>query len=178
MDAIERSLGEWISVQSSRELYSRQIDIERTELEQMPDEEREELALIYRAKGLDPEAASQLADQLLGDGEQALDTLAREELGIDPAELGGSPSTAAATSFGLFAVGAVVPVLPFVVLSDGAAVALSVALSALVLFALGAATTLMTGRSVAFSGTRQLVVGIAAAAITFGVGRAVGAVVA
>lgn len=168
------ALGEWISVQSSRELYARQIAIESAELEEMPEEEREELALIYRAKGLDQAAAGRLADELLADREQALNTLAREELGIDPDELGGSPWTAATTSFGLFALGAIVPVLPFMVASGDAAVAISIGVSALALFALGAATTLMTGRSVAFSGGRQVVIGVAAAAITFGVGSVVG----
>jgi VIT1/CCC1 family predicted Fe2+/Mn2+ transporter len=171
------ALGEWISVQSSRELYARQIAIEAAELEQIPEEEREELALIYRAKGLDAEAADRLADDLLADRNQALSTLAREELGIDPDQLGGSPWTAAITSFGLFAVGAIIPVIPFLLTSGDAAIAISIAVSAAALFALGAATTLMTGRSVAFSGTRQLVIGLAAAAITFGIGSAVGGAV-
>lgn len=171
------ALGEWISVQSSRELHARQIAIEEAELERIPDEEREELALIYRAKGLDEGAAARLADELLADRGQALQTLAREELGIDPEELGGSPWTAAITSFGLFAVGAIIPVAPFIVGGGDAAVVASIAVSALALFALGAATTLMTGRSVLFSGTRQLVIGVVAAAITFGVGSVIGGVV-
>ena len=171
------ALGEWISVQSSRELFARQIAIEAAELEQMPEEEREELTLIYRAKGLGEAEASRLADQLLSDDTKALDTLAREELGIDPAELGGSPLTAAVTSFGLFSVGAIIPVIPFLLTSGDAAIAISIGLSAIALFALGAATTLMTGRSVAFAGTRQLVIGIAAATVTFGVGSLVGGLV-
>ncbi len=171
------ALGEWISVQSSRELYARQIAIEAAELEQIPEEEREELALIYRAKGLDEGAAGRLADDMLADRSQALNTLAREELGIDPDQLGGSPWTAAITSFGLFAVGAIIPVVPFLFTSGDTAIAISIAVSAAALFALGAATTLMTGRSVAFSGTRQLVIGLAAAAITFGIGSAVGGAV-
>jgi VIT1/CCC1 family predicted Fe2+/Mn2+ transporter len=171
------ALGEWISVQSSRELFARQIAIEAAELEQTPEEEREELALIYQAKGLDAASAGQLADELLADRSHALSTLAREELGIDPDELGGSPWTAAITSFGLFAVGAIIPVLPFLAASGDTAIVISIALSAVALFALGAATTLMTGRSVAFAGTRQLVIGLAAAAITFGIGSAVGGAV-
>jgi len=171
------ALGEWISVQSSRELYARQIAIEAAELEQMPDEERSELVLIYRAKGLDEEAAARLADRLLADSDQALNTLAREELGIDPDELGGSPWTAAITSFGLFAVGAIIPVVPFIVAKGDAAIVASIVLSAVALFALGAATTLMTGRSVVFAGTRQLVIGVAAAAITFSVGSLIGGIV-
>jgi VIT1/CCC1 family predicted Fe2+/Mn2+ transporter len=168
------ALGEWISVQSSRELQERQIAIEAAELERIPDEEREELVLIYRAKGLEPEAAGRLADQLLADRSQALDTLVREELGIDPDELGGSPWTAAITSFGLFAIGAIIPVAPFIFTSGTLAVVISIGLSAAALFGLGAATTLMTGRGVLFSGVRQLVIGVAAAAITFGVGSAIG----
>ena len=171
------ALGEWISVQSSRELQSRQLAIEEAELEEMPEEEREELALIYRAKGLEDAEASRLADQLVADRSKALETLAREELGIDPGDLGGSPWVAAVSSFALFAVGAIVPVAPFVFLSSDAAIPVSIALSALALFALGAATTLMTGRSVLFSGTRQLVIGVAAAAITFGIGSLVGGAV-
>ncbi len=171
------ALGEWISVQSSRELQERQIAVESAELESIPDEERQELALIYRAKGLDPEAADRLADQLLSDRAQALDTLVREELGIDPGELGGSPWTAAITSFGLFAIGAIIPVSPFIFTSGAVAVLISIALSATALFALGAATTLMTGRGVLFSGMRQLVIGVAAAALTFGVGSVIGAAV-
>ncbi len=171
------ALGEWISVQSSRELQERQIAIESAELERIPDEEREELALIYRAKGLDPDAADRLADQLLSDRSQALDTLVREELGIDPGELGGSPWTAAITSFGLFSIGAIIPVSPFIFTSGTVAILISIALSATALFALGAATTLMTGRGVLFSGMRQLVIGVAAAALTFGVGSLIGAAV-
>ena len=168
------ALGEWISVQSSRELNARQVDIERAELEQAPEEEREELALIYQAKGFEPDAARRLASQLLGDRDQALATLAREELGIEPGELGGSPWTAATTSFLLFAAGAVIPILPYLFLGGYAAVAVSIVLSASALFGLGAATTLMTGRGVLFSGGRQLLIGVAAAAVTFGVGSAVG----
>lgn len=170
------ALGEWISVQSSRELNERQLEIERAELAEAPAEEREELALIYRAKGLDPPAAEALADRLIEDRDQALDTLAREELGIEPAELGGSPWTAAGTSFLLFAVGAIIPVLAYLLTSGDAALALSVGLSGAALFGLGAATTLVTGRGVLFSGARQLLIGVAAAAFTFGVGNLLGVV--
>lgn len=172
--AFSMALGEWISVQSSRELYERQIAIEREELEQNPAEEQEELALIYQAKGLPAEQARALAARLIADRPTALDTLAREELGVDPEELGGSAWEAALSSFFLFAVGALVPVLPFLFTSGLAAVALSVALSALGLFGIGAAITLLTGRSVWYSGTRQVLVGLAAAAITFGIGRLIG----
>ncbi|MCX7792517.1 MAG: VIT1/CCC1 family protein [Chloroflexaceae bacterium] len=172
--AFSMALGEWISVQSSRELYERQIAIEREELEQNPAEEQEELALIYQAKGLPEEQARALAARLIADRAIALDTLAREELGVDPEELGGSAWEAGFSSFFLFAVGALVPVLPFLFTSGLPAVALSVVLSALGLFGIGAAITLLTGRSVWYSGMRQVLVGLAAAAITFGIGRLIG----
>jgi VIT1/CCC1 family predicted Fe2+/Mn2+ transporter len=176
--AFSMALGEWISVQSSRELYERQIAIERTELEQIPDEEQEELALIYQAKGLPEAQARELAARLIADRPSALDTLAREELGVDPEELGGSAWEAGLTSFLLFALGAIVPVAPFIFLGGLAAVAASVGLSALGLFGIGAAITLLTGRSVLYSGTRQVLIGLAAAAITFGIGRLIGVAVA
>jgi len=169
------ALGEWISVQSSRELYQRQISIEAQEIRAAPAEEAEELMLIYQAKGLPEEQARALAGRLIGDETSALNTLSREELGIDPEELGGSAWEASATSFVLFALGAVVPVLPFIFLTGMTAVFVSVGLSALALFGIGAAITLMTGRSVLSSGARQVLFGLLAAAITFGIGRLIGA---
>src|SRR5687768_10806819 len=111
--SLSMALGEWLSVQSARELFERQIGIEREELLAAPEEEAEELALIYQAKGLDPEQAREFGKRLVQDHDAALDTLAREELGIDPAELGGSAWVAAITSFLLFAAGAIIPVLPY-----------------------------------------------------------------
>lgn len=172
--AFSMALGEWISVQSSRELYERQIAIERSELELAPAEEEEELALIYQAKGLPEEQARALAARLIADPVTALDTLAREELGIDPAELGGSAWEAAYTSFLLFALGAVIPVAPFLFLGGWTAIVVSLILSALGLFGIGAAITLLTGRSVWHSGFRQVIIGLAAAVITFGLGRLLG----
>jgi VIT1/CCC1 family predicted Fe2+/Mn2+ transporter len=168
------ALGEWLSVQSSRELYERQIRIERREVEEVPDEEEEELALIYEAKGLPAAQAQILAARMMQDRETALDTLAREELGIDPEELGGSAWSAAITSFLLFAIGAIFPVAPFVFLTGTTAIAASLVLSGFALFLIGAGITLLTGRSILFSGTRQVIFGFAAAAITFGVGRLIG----
>lgn len=172
--AFSMALGEWISVQSSRELYERQIAIERSELELAPAEEEEELALIYQAKGLPEEQARALAARLIADPVTALDTLAREELGIDPAELGGSAWVAAYTSFLLFALGAVIPVAPFLFLSSWTAIAMSLLLSTFGLFGIGAAITLLTGRSIWRSGFRQVIIGLGAAAITFGIGRLLG----
>lgn len=171
------AMGEWISVKSSRELYERQIGIEKQELIELPEEEREELALIYMSKGLAEEEAKALADRLMSDRSTALDTLAREELGVDPDDLGGSPMGAAAASFVLFAVGAILPVLPFLFLDGVAAVVASAVVSAAALYGIGAAITLFTGRSAWVSGGRQLVIGSAAAALTFAVGSAVGSAV-
>lgn len=167
-------MGEWLSVSSSRELYQREIATEAAELEAAPAEEKEELVLIYQAKGLGEAEARALADRLMADKRSALDTLVREELGIDPEELGGSAWTAAASSFALFAAGAVVPVLPYFALAGDAAVAASVVASGVGLAAIGAGTSLFTGRSGLFSAGRQLLIGYAAAAITFGIGRLVG----
>ena len=168
------ALGEWLSVQSARELHTHQMDIERAELAGHPEEERDELALIYQAKGVSAEQAHKLADHLLSDPAQALDTLSREELGVDPQELGGSAWVAAFTSFLLFAFGAIIPVLPFFFTGGMRAVAWSGALSAVGLFVIGAGITLVTGRSVFWSGLRQIVFGLAAAAVTYGIGRLLG----
>ena len=172
--ASSMALGEWLSMQSSRELYQRQIAVEADEIAESPAEEEEELALIYQAKGLTQDDARKVAERLMSDHEHALDTLSREELGIDPTELGGSAWEAAITSFCLFAAGAIIPVFPFLFLGGMAAVGVSVAVSALTLFLIGAAITLLTGRSVWYSGMRQLVIGLAAAALVYGVGRLLG----
>jgi VIT1/CCC1 family predicted Fe2+/Mn2+ transporter len=175
--ACSMAIGEWLSVNSSRELLRAQIETEAEELERSPEEEKQELALIYQAKGLEEAEAWALADRLLADKDVALETLVREELGIDPASLGGSAWTAAAVSFGLFAGGAVVPVLPFVFLTGWIALAASVGLGGLALAAVGVATSLFTGRDAGFSALRQVCAGYAAAAVTYGVGRLVGVVV-
>ncbi|QLG61902.1 VIT1/CCC1 transporter family protein [Halorarum salinum] len=172
------AMGEWLSVQSSRELYQRQIDIEAAELAEVPEEEEEELALIYEAKGFSRDQAEQLAERLVADEATALDTLAREELGIDPEELGGSAWEAAGASFILFALGAIVPVIPFFAFTGITAVGVSLLLSAVALFVVGAAITVLTGRSVLYSGTRQVVIGLAAAGLTYGVGTLIGVSIA
>jgi VIT1/CCC1 family predicted Fe2+/Mn2+ transporter len=173
--AFSMALGEWISVTSSREAAEAQLAAEAEEIERAPEEEQEELALIYQAKGLPEAQATALAASIMADRSAALATLAREELGLVPEELG-SPWTAALASFVLFAIGAVLPVLPFFVASGGAAVAASAVLAGLGLFALGAAITLLTGRSAWYAGARQLVLGLVVAAITFGIGSLVGGV--
>ncbi len=171
--AFSMALGEWVSVTSSREAAEAQLEIERQEIELMPEAEQEELALIYQAKGLPEAQAQALAAQIMSDPDTALSTLAREELGLVPEDLG-SPWTAAIASFLLFSIGAVLPVLPFLVSGANEAVFVSAALSALGLFALGASITLLTGRSARYSGMRQVLLGLAAAAITFGIGTVVG----
>jgi vacuolar iron transporter family protein len=173
--ACSMALGEWLSVQSSRELYERQMRVEQQEVSEIPEEEAEELALIYQAKGLPEDEAKSLAQKIIKDETAALDTMAREELGIDPEELGGSPWAAAGASFCLFAMGAIIPVAPFFFLSGRLGAVVSAALSALALFGIGAGITLMTGRNALSSGFRQVLFGLLAAAITFGLGRAIGA---
>ena len=168
------AMGEWLSVQSSRELYKRQISVEAQELKEAPREEEEELALIYEAKGIPKEEAKRLAAALIRDESKALNTLSREELGIDPENLGGSAWGAAGASFVLFCAGAVIPLIPFFIWSGTDAVAASLILSAAGLFLIGGMITLVTGRNIFFSGFRQLLIGLGAAAVTFGIGRMVG----
>lgn len=168
------ALGEWLSVQSSRELYEHQIKIESEEIAQNPEEEQEELTLIYQSKGLPEERARELASHMMADRSSILDTLAREELGIDPEELGGSAYEAAVASFILFAIGAAFPIFPYFFWNGTLAIYISLAVSAVGLFLIGAAITLMTGRGVLFTGIRQVLVGTAAAGLTFGVGKLIG----
>jgi len=172
--ACSMAMGEWLSVMSSREFYEQQIATEAGELAEFPEEEKQELVLIYQAKGLSEAQAKLLAERIIGNKATALDTLAREELGINPEELGGSAWTAAGTSFLLFSGGAVLPVLPFFALSGSAAVAASLAVGAAAMFAIGAGTSLFTGRGALFSGLRQLAIGVAAAGVTFGLGKLIG----
>lgn len=172
--SLSMALGEWISVQSSAEAFERQIRVERDELEMVPDEEMEELALIYQAKGIPPELARPMAERIVKDPQVALDTLAREELGMAPEEVG-NPLVAATTSFLTFAVGALLPILPWFLLDGIAGIAFSAAFSGVGLFGVGAVITLFTGRGALFSGLRMLVFGLVAAAITFGIGAAIGA---
>ncbi len=176
--ACSMAMGEWLSVNSARELYERQVAGEAEELKQVPDEEKEELVLIYQAKGLGETEARALADRLMADKGTALDTLVREELGLDPNELGGSPWAAGAWSFCLFAAGAAVPVLPFFFLAGTGAMIVSIAASAAALSVVGAGTSLFTGRSALFSAARQIAIGAVAATITYGMGLVAGVTLA
>jgi len=171
--AFSMATGEYVSMRVQREMLERELDVERAELEEHPEEEEEELALIYRAKGLPPEEAARVAKRVIADKEVALETLAREELGLDPGELG-SPWGAAISSFLAFAVGAFVPVLPYLLSRGPYALALSGALSAVALAAVGALTALLTGRSVGFATARMVLLGAASATVTFWVGRLLG----
>lgn len=171
--AFSMAAGEYISMQSQRELFERQIALERAELEAMPEEEEAELAAVYQAKGFTPDEARAIARRMFSDPAHALDTLVREELGLDPDELG-SPWGAAFGSFVAFAIGAAVPVLPYLV-GSGFGAFLAAAIASLVaLFVVGAGVSLLTGRSLLFSGARQVAIGAAAAIVTYLVGSAIG----
>jgi vacuolar iron transporter family protein len=172
--ALSMSLGEWISVKSSQELYENQMQLEMDELETNPEGELKEIALIYMAKGIDEIQSHQMALDLMKDKTGAHDFLVKEELGINAEELKGSAAEAAIYSFILFGIGAVIPVIPFMFMKGTPAIIVSVAGSAVGLFLIGSAITLFTGRNVWFSGMRQVVFGLAAAAITFGIGKLIG----
>jgi VIT1/CCC1 family predicted Fe2+/Mn2+ transporter len=174
--AFSMAAGEYISMQSQRELFERQIALERAELEAMPEEEEAELASVYRSKGFTESEAAVIAHRMLQDPEHALDTLVREELGLDPDELG-SPWGAATGSFIAFAIGALIPVIPYLVSAGSSAFVAAIALSAGALFAVGAGVSLLTGRSLLYSGGRQVLIGAAAAVVTYLVGHAIGVAV-
>src|SRR5215831_2305379 len=171
--ASSMAAGEFVSVQSQRELYEQQIAVERQELEMSPEEEKEELALIYQAKGVPSGQAEELAERILSNPESAIETLAREELGLDPTALG-SPWLAAASSFVAFATGAIIPVIPYLLLTGNSAFITSAAVCGTSLFILGGLVSVFTGRNFFFSGFRMLGIGAIAAAITYFVGRLVG----
>ena len=172
--ASSMAAGEYVSMKAQRELFERQIELEAAELAVTPEEEVEELALIYRAKGLNKEEAEKLAGRLTEDPNVALDTLVREELGLDPKDLG-NPIAAAAGSFFAFTGGAILPVMPFFFGASTELVIASIAISGVALFGVGALLSLFTGKGVMFSGGRQLLIGAVAASITFGLGSLIGA---
>ena len=171
--AFSMAAGEYVSMRSQTEVLERQIELERAELEAMPEEEEKEIAAIYRGRGFAEAEAAAIAKQLMADPKIALETLVREELGLDPEELG-SPWGASIGSFLAFAIGAFVPLLPFILLTGGTALAVSIGLTSLSLFAVGASVSLLTGRSALYSGARQLLIGIAAAGITYLIGSLIG----
>ena len=171
--AFSMASGEYVSVRSQRELYEHQIALERSELREYPEAEAQELALIYAAKGVPQPEATRIAHKIVADPEQALDTLAREELGLNPAELG-SPWGAAASSFLAFAAGAMVPLSPFLMLDFDRALVTSIAASAVTLFGIGATLSLFTGRNALYAGVRMLLLGTLAAGLTHAIGRLFG----
>jgi VIT1/CCC1 family predicted Fe2+/Mn2+ transporter len=168
--AFSMAAGEYISVRVQREVFERLIHLEAHEIGSDPEAERAELAALYVRKGLPRDLADRLAEELMRDPEVALDTHAREELGLDPQEGLGSPVAAAAASFGMFSAGALVPLLPFLFGSGSGAIVVSAALSAAALFGVGAAMSYLTGRNALVSGARMLAIGASAAAITYLVG--------
>jgi VIT1/CCC1 family predicted Fe2+/Mn2+ transporter len=172
--ALSMALGEWISVKSSQELYENQMQLEMEELETNPEGERKELKLIYMAKGIPQDQAEKIVDELLKDTKAAHEVLVKEELGINAEELKGSAMEAALSSFFLFAIGAIIPLIPFMFTSGMKAIVLSTVFSAFGLFLIGAAITLFTGRNVWFSGFRQVFFGLCAAAVTYGIGMLIG----
>lgn len=172
--AMSMALGEWISVKSSQELYENQMAIEMDELETNPEGEMKELALIYMAKGIPETQAISMAAEIMTDKTRAHDVLVREELGINPEELKGSAIEAALYSFFLFTIGAIIPVFPFLFTTGYQAIILSMIMSAFGLFIIGAAITLFTGKNIWYSGFRQVIFGLIAAGITFGIGKLIG----
>jgi VIT1/CCC1 family predicted Fe2+/Mn2+ transporter len=171
--AFSMAAGEYVSMRSQRELFEYQIGLERAELDEYPEEEGEELALIYAARGLELERARELARSVMRDRESALDALAREELGLNPDDLG-SPWAAGLSSFLAFAAGAVVPLIPFAWSSGRPAVTWSASIAAAALFGVGAALSLFTGRSALWSGLRMVLIGAAAGFATWGIGTLFG----
>jgi VIT1/CCC1 family predicted Fe2+/Mn2+ transporter len=172
--ASSMAAGEYVSMRAQRELFERQLRLEEAELLLSPEEERAELALIYRAKGVPADEAEQLADRIIADPKVALDTLAREELGLDPSELG-SPWGASIGSFLAFAGGAIIPVVAYFFGAGWPHFGVSAVMSGTALFAVGIGVSLFTGRSALYSGARQLGLGAAAAALTYVIGLAIGA---
>jgi VIT1/CCC1 family predicted Fe2+/Mn2+ transporter len=172
--AFSMGAGEYVSMKVQREVYEQLIHKEAHEIATQPEEEQRELARMYEAKGIDPETAEQISVALMKDPAVALETHAREELGIDMKEGLGSPWAAAGSSFVMFSIGAVVPLLPFLFTTGGTAIAVSAGLSGVTLFAVGGAMTVLTGRGVLFSGARMFAIGAVAAAITYGVGTLLG----
>lgn len=172
--ALSMAAGEFISVRSQREMFEYQIALERAELAEYPEEEAEELALIYQARGVDLAQARAVSHTLLENPQHALDVLAREELGLNPDDLG-SPWQAASTSFAAFASGAAVPLLPFLLGLTGTRALLTATLITLAaLFAVGLSLSLFTGRAALRSALRMVLIGGGAGAVSFLVGRLLG----
>jgi vacuolar iron transporter family protein len=171
------AMGEWVSANAAREGYQRQFHVETRNLRGVPEGEKEKLALIYEAKGSPEEQAKALTERLIANKDTALDALVREELGIDPGKLAGSPWRAGITSFFLFASGLIFPVAAFFFTSGFIPVLASLTISGVVLFLIGAGTTLFTGRGTLYFGFCQSAIGYAAAGITFFIWHLIGVAV-
>jgi VIT1/CCC1 family predicted Fe2+/Mn2+ transporter len=172
--AFSMAAGEYVSMSGQREMFERELSIEAAEIEEKPEEELEELVLLYRAKGLPIEQARQLAEQIMSDHTVALDTLAREELGLDPDSLG-SPWAAAFSSLLTFALGAMVVVIPYLFTGGTTGFVTAVIMALVAMAGVGIGIGVLNGRSVLRSGVRQVVSGALAAAVTYGVGHLLGA---
>lgn len=172
--AFSMAAGEYISMKSQREMFEYQIGLERDELAEYPEEEAGELALIYMARGMPEDEAHALGKKMINDPEVGLDTLAREELGLNPDELG-SPWTAATSSFFAFAVGGAIPLLPYLMSIKHQSLEISIALTGLSLFGIGACLSLFTGRGAFWGGLRMLLIGGGAGLLTYGIGHLMGA---
>jgi VIT1/CCC1 family predicted Fe2+/Mn2+ transporter len=171
--AFSMSSGEYVSVRSQREMLEHQLELEKHELDTYPEEEAAELALIYTARGLPKIEAKKVADLLIQNPEKALETLAREELGINPDDLA-SPVGAALSSFISFTLGAFIPLLPFIISNSHYDLGISIALTAAALFSIGAILSLFTQRNAWWSGLRTLLIGVAVGGITYFVGSLFG----
>jgi len=169
--AFSMAAGEYVSMRVQREVFERLIHLEAHEIGSDAEAERRELELLYERKGISKDLAARLAEELMRDPQVALDTHAREELGLDPQEGLGSPWAAAGSSFATFSVGAAIPLVPFLFGSGNAAVVTSAVLALLALFAIGAGMSFLTGRRLYASGLRMLLIGGGAALVTFGVGK-------
>ena len=171
--AFSMAAGELVSMQAQRDLFERELEVEREALERNPAAERRELVAIYQRRGLTPAFASELAELMMRDPQTALQTHAREELGIDPTSLG-SPVLAAVSSFAAFALGALLPLIPWLVGRGNGALVASVVVGAVAAVGVGVVLGVLTGRSVLKAAARQLLVAAVAAAVTYGIGRVVG----
>ncbi|MBI4233321.1 MAG: VIT1/CCC1 transporter family protein [Chloroflexi bacterium] len=175
--AFSMAAGEYLSVRVQRDVYEREVDIERAEIEASPEKEKEELILIYKSKGLTDDEAQVVSKRILANREIALDTMAREELGLDPSQMG-SPWGVALSSLTAFCLGAVIPLSPHLLTSGRLALASSVAASAVALVAVGTTLSLLSGKNPVWGGIRMLLIGTASAAVTFSIGRLLGVSIA
>lgn len=166
--------GEYISMRVQREAFERELHVEQAEIEAQPDSERAELEYLYESRGLDAETAAKIADALMADPNLALETHAREELGLDPAALG-SPIQAALSSFVAFALGALIPLAAFLGgSSSSGTILVAIAATAVTALVVGGLLSLLTDRSLVLSALRSLSICVIAGAITYGIGAAVG----